>query len=216
MNKLKDFKNCDKGHFYPKDADVCPYCPKGSVDTGKTIKTPNPTDLPTEKKTGDGNPDPNSTIVFGSGEKKNDPKSSNGTKKFDPNRTVITPDTVISNQSPTDNSANKTVKRRKLRGWLVTFDLKDMEYGVDFKIEEGRNTIGKKSSSDITIDDNEVSSDHAMILCRRDKFMLTDKLSSNGTFLNGEDCIPDTVYHLKDSDEIKVGHTTLLFKQAFK
>ena len=30
---LKNFKNCDKGHFYPKDADLCPYCPKGSEES---------------------------------------------------------------------------------------------------------------------------------------------------------------------------------------
>ena len=44
MNKLKDFKNCDKGHFYPKDADVCPYCPKGSEgsnDKTQVISEPN-------------------------------------------------------------------------------------------------------------------------------------------------------------------------------
>ena len=45
--------------------------------------------------------------------------------------------------------------------------------------------------------------------------MLNDKLSSNGTFLNGED-IEQKVKDLKDGDEIKVGHTTLLFKQAFR
>ena len=214
MNKLKDFKNCDKGHFYPKDVDVCPYCPKGTggSDDDKTIViggAADPTVSPPKS--------PDSTLktqVF------SDPSDNNTEKtkktKFDPLRTVITPDTNISNTSPTDSSANKTVKRRKLRAWLVTFDLKDMEYGVDFNIEEGRNTIGKASSSDITIDDNEVSSNHALILCKRDKFMLTDELSSNGTFLNGEDLTPKAIYDLKDGDEIKIGHTTLLFKQAFK
>lgn len=214
MNKLKDFKNCEKGHFYPKDVDVCPYCPKGNegADDGKTVViggNSDPTSLPPKS--------PDSTIntqIF------QDPKDNNTEKtkktKYDPLRTVITPQTDISNQTSIDPSDNKTVKRRKLRAWLVTFDLKDMEYGVDFKIEEGRNTIGKASSSDITIDDNEVSSNHALILCKRDKFMLTDELSSNGTFLNGEDLTPKAIYDLKDGDEIKIGHTTLLFKQAFK
>ena len=45
------------------------------------------------------------------------------------------------------NASSNKISRRKLRAWLVTFDLKDMEYGVDFKIEEGRNTIGKASST---------------------------------------------------------------------
>ena len=31
-NHTDHLKNCDKGHFYPKDADLCPYCPKGSEE----------------------------------------------------------------------------------------------------------------------------------------------------------------------------------------
>ena len=215
MNKLKDFKNCDKGHFYPISADVCPYCPKGSEGSNDKTKViggaSDPTSLPPKSE------DPTiKTQIFSDPNVNPDTKKTPKTNKFDPNRTVITPGTKIKGSSTTDSSDDKSVKRRKLRAWLVTFDLKDMEYGVDFKIEEGRNTIGKAASSDITIDDNEVSSNHALILCKRDKFMLTDELSSNGTFLNGEDLTPKAVYDLKDGDEIEVGHTTLLFKQAFK
>ena len=209
MNKLNDFKNCDKGHFYPKNQDVCPYCPKGNEDSDdKTKKISSTSDnsdptslLPTD--------DANKTIVFGQNGGTNTKKVK--PQNFDPNKTFIS-GTKISDDD--DDSDNKVV-RRKLRGWLVTFDLKDMQHGVDFKLIEGRNTIGKSSSSDITIDDNEVSSDHALILCKKNKFMLNDKLSSNGTFLNGED-IEQKVKDLKDGDEIKVGHTTLLFKQAFR
>ena len=210
MNKLKDFKNCDKGHFYPKDADVCPYCPKGTTgaeDPTIVITGGKPGSPPTAKKNDD---TLNKTHVFGS-EVKPDTKISK--PNFDPNRTVIR---GMKSNDEDDNASENAVVRRKLRGWIVTFDLKDLEYGVDFKIEEGRNTIGKGSSSDITIEDNEVSKEHAMILCKRNKFMLSDEASSNGTFLNGEDLTPKAIYDLKDGDEIKIGHTTLLFKQAFK
>ena len=213
MNKLKDFKNCDKGHFYPKDADVCPYCPKGSEgsnDKTQVISEPNDSSPVAASSNSD---DVNKTHVFGGNEEKPAAKSNNS--GFDPNKTFISGAPTNDDEDDSSASSNKIV-RRKLRAWLVTFDLKDMEYGVDFKIEEGRNTIGKASSSDITIDDNEVSSNHALILCKRDKFMLTDELSSNGTFLNGEDLTPKAIYDLKDGDEIKIGHTTLLFKQAFK
>jgi hypothetical protein len=213
MNKLKDFKNCEKGHFYPKDKDVCPYCPKGSddkTDSTKLISDQIEKISPSVSSTN--SEDVNKTIVFGESDEK---KPTKKTAKFDPNKTIISGTDISRNDDDVNSSSNKIV-RRKFRGWLVTFDLKDMEYGVDFKIEEGRNTIGKSSSSDITIDDNEVTSNHALILCKRDKFMLTDELSSNGTFLNGEDLTPKAIYDLKDGDEIKIGHTTLLFKQAFK
>ena len=213
MNKLKDFKNCEKGHFYPKDKDVCPYCPKGSdgkTDSTKLISDQIDKISPSVSSTN--SEDVNKTIVFGESDEK---KPTKKTAKFDPNKTIISGTDISRNDDDVNSSSNKIV-RRKFRGWLVTFDLKDMEYGVDFKIEEGRNTIGKSSSSDITIDDNEVTSNHALILCKRDKFMLTDELSSNGTFLNGEDLTPKAIYDLKDGDEIKIGHTTLLFKQAFK
>ena len=213
MNKLKDFKNCDKGHFYPKDADVCPYCPKvseGSNDKTQVISESN--DSSPAASSSNSN-DVNKTHVFGGSEEK--PAGKSSSSSFDPNKTFISGAPTNDDEDDSNASSNK-ISRRKLRAWLVTFDLKDMEYGVDFKIEEGRNTIGKASSSDITIDDNEVSSNHALILCKRDKFMLTDELSSNGTFLNGEDLTPKAIYDLKDGDEIKIGHTTLLFKQAFK
>ena len=212
MNKLKDFKNCDKGHFYPKDADSCPYCPKGSEGSNDKTQVISEQNEDSPAASSSNSDDVNKTHVFGTNEEKPAGKSNNSS--FDPNKTFIS-GAATSDDDDSNTSSNKIV-RRKLRAWLVTFDLKDMEYGVDFKIEEGRNTIGKASSSDITIDDNEVSSSHALILCKRDKFMLTDELSSNGTFLNGEDLTPKAIYDLKDGDEIKIGHTTLLFKQAFK
>ena len=96
----------------------------------------------------------------------------------------------------------------------MTFDIED--FGIDFKLFEGRNTIGSKSSSDITIQDSQVSSLHGLILYKKNKFILTDELSTNGTLLNGEDLVPRNTYDLNDGDEIKVGDTTLLFKTAFK
>ena len=213
MNKLKDFKNCDKGHFYPKDADVCPYCPKGSEGSNDKTQVISESNDSSPAAASSNSNDVNKTHVFGGSEEK--PAGKSSSSSFDPNKTFISGAPTNDDENDTNASSNK-ISRRKLRAWLVTFDLKDMEYGVDFKIEEGRNTIGKASSSDITIDDNEVSSNHALILCKRDKFMLTDELSSNGTFLNGEDLTPKAIYDLKDGDEIKIGHTTLLFKQAFK
>ena len=47
-----------------------------------------------------------------------------------------------------------------------------------------------RSSNDITIQDSEVSALQGIILCRKDKFFITDEVSSNGTLLNGNDLEP--------------------------
>jgi pSer/pThr/pTyr-binding forkhead associated (FHA) protein len=96
----------------------------------------------------------------------------------------------------------------------VSFDIEP--FGVDFKVNEGRNSIGSKASNDITIQDHQVSSLHGLILYKKNKFILTDELSTNGTLLNGEELVPRDTYELNDGDEIKIGDTSLLFKTAFK
>ena len=97
---------------------------------------------------------------------------------------------------------------------MVTFDIE--EFGTDYKIFEGRNLIGKKSTCDITVLDNEVSSEHAVILFRKDKFEISDQMSTNGTVLNGELLESHKPNLLVDGDEIVVGKTSLLFKTAIK
>ena len=56
---------------------------------------------------------------------------------------------------------------------------------------------------------------YALILCKKDKFIITDELSSNGTLINGEELTRDPS-DLNDGDEIRIGKTNLLFKTAFK
>ena len=96
----------------------------------------------------------------------------------------------------------------------IRFDIE--EFGTDYKIFEGRNLIGKKSNCDITILDNEVSSEHAVILFRKDKFEIADIMSTNGTLLNGQLLESHKPCQLVDGDELIVGKTSLLFKTAIK
>ena len=194
---MKGFKQCEKNHFYKESLDECPYCPKGSV--GDAIKT----------SIIDENQDNSTkTVVFGNQKSENIdvPK-----KDFDPTRTMITP-TKVSDGSEISDEVQ--ISKRKLRGWLVTFDIE--EFGTDYKIFEGRNLIGKKSTCEITILDNEVSSEHAVILFRKDKFEISDQMSTNGTLLNGELLESHKPNVLVDGDEIVVGKTSLLFKTAIK
>ena len=101
---------------------------------------------------------------------------------------------------------------RKLVGWLVSYTLDPM--GVDFKLYEGRNIIGRDMDCNITVNDNMVSSKHAVLLFRAGKYSVTDSQSSHGTFVNDVD-IELEPYYLQDGDVIKVGQTVFKFRTSF-
>ena len=199
---MEGFKKCSKGHFYKKDKTSCPYCPVDNSD--ENVKT----EILSASKSKE-NDESLKTQVFGSNSFSNVQVEENPDNQFDASKTMI----IGSSKSSVNNDSNPQV-RRKLRGWLVSFDIED--FGVDFKILEGRNMIGSKVSNEITIQDNQVSSVHALILCKKDKFLISDEMSSNGTTINLEDLSPREPSVLNDGDEIKIGNTTLLFKTAFK
>ncbi len=60
----------------------------------------------------------------------------------------------------------------------------------------GRHLVGRGSRNDINLQHNSVSREHAEILVERDRVLLKDLSSSNGTFVNGEQV----------TGEIEVGH----------
>ena len=208
---MEGFKKCSKGHFYKEEMDQCPYCPTSSEN--KDDLSNQGTDIPSEKTQAyeDGQEDDSlKTKVFGG--PNSSPKENNTKKEFDPTRTIVTPNKKT--EGAEENEGAEVVVRRKLRGWLVSFDIE--EFGTDYKIFEGRNTLGSKPSSDITILDGEISGLHAVILFRKDKFSISDEMSTNGTLLNEQDLVPRTSNELNDGDEIKIGKTSLLFRSAIK
>lgn len=208
---MKGLKQCDKGHYFEENIDVCPYCPKQSVSLPKTEFT-------SDKKSPEESPkgtDVLSTALYAGTEKVGGSETPIETKiekspgnTFDPLKTSITP-----SEGAEGDKIGETTQRRKLRGWLVTFDL--FEFGTDFKIIEGRNTIGKDAENAITIKDSEVSGSHAIILCRHDEFLIEDEMSTNGTYINGTELGPRSPHVLSDGDKIKIGKIELLFKKAF-
>ena len=201
---MEGFNQCSKGHFYKEDKASCPYCPENN--SSGDIKT----EFLSKTETSSENESLKTQVFGGQGSPKTtNLKESNTNEPFDATKTMI-----VGSQQSSSNDASSPQVRRRLRGWLVSFDIED--FGVDFKILEGRNMIGSKSSNEITVQDQQVSSVHALILCRKDIFLLTDEMSSNGTSINGEDLSPRNPSELTDGDEIKIGNTTLLFKKAFK
>lgn len=99
---------------------------------------------------------------------------------------------------------------RKITGWLITFS--HHPNGQDFRLFEGRNTIGAHPTCDACItSDSLVTGHHLTILFRHNEIKFKDELSTNGTMLNGQ-FREEGLLH--DGDEIKIGHTVLKFRSA--
>ena len=121
--------------------------------------------------------------------------------------------TMIFDEEPDGNEGSGDVRSsRKLVGWLVSYSLSEM--GVDFKLFEGRNVIGRDLDCQISVDDNTVSSKHAVLLFRGGSYFIQDSLSTSGTRVNGKDTGVNAV-SLNDGDIIQVGKTVFKFRTSF-
>ncbi|RMG18419.1 MAG: FHA domain-containing protein [Planctomycetota bacterium] len=104
-------------------------------------------------------------------------------------------------------------KKMPVAGWLVALNGKHK--GEDFKIREGKTTIGSDPSCDVTLTDEYVSGKHATIkFVEKDGeriFILSDLDSANGTFLNDSE-EPIAREELVDNDTVTFGQTRMKFK----
>jgi hypothetical protein len=64
-------------------------------------------------------------------------------------------------------------------------------------------TIGRQSGVFILLDHSSVSRHHAEITCSNGEYLLRDKGSSNGTFINGSQVTPGTVSRLRHNDQAR-------------
>jgi hypothetical protein len=206
-----DFKQCPNGHYY--QGATCPYC-KSTGENGTNASK--------------------ETYVQGdfSQAQRNQPQSERETRINNNigNGQVPTGNHTIANPGPSfnidpaprmhtstifedndDGGMSNAREARRLVGWLVSYSLDPM--GVDFKLYEGRNIIGRGMNCNITVNDNMVSSEHAVLLYRANKYSITDRQSSHGTFVNGQDIDLEPMY-LEDGDRIRVGKTEFLFRKS--
>jgi pSer/pThr/pTyr-binding forkhead associated (FHA) protein len=98
-------------------------------------------------------------------------------------------------------------------GWLVALNGKSK--GEDFKVREGKTSIGSADDNDIVLTDEFISGKHAVIkFVAKDNeriFILTDLDSANGTFLNdSQEQIARE--ELVDNDTVTFGQTKMKFK----
>jgi len=207
-----EFKQCPNGHYYQGVS--CPYCKANSGNAGnKTAKTEAFVDNDFENS-------PISTEMQYDGEKRDtvfagqEPFGNNSGRNISPaNRTVFGDENEIEITSTGQRIEKKIYREsRKLVGWLVTYSLDTM--GTDYKLYEGRNIIGHDSKDcNIVVNDNMMSSKHATLLFRANKYSITDNQSSHGTFVNDED-IELAPRHLNDGDMIRMGETIFRFRTS--
>lgn len=221
----ENFKRCPKGHYY--EGESCPYCKTKNEEIGPGSGT-----IKTEIFVGQYGEDP--TVVDGPNTTKRtvfrneqgtfvNPPSSSGRSNTsrtvfnNENGTLVDPDgigTQIDNPAPGNKAPvnNPYRTERKLVGWLVSYTLDAM--GVDFKLYEGRNVIGRDADCNITVQDPMMSAKHAVFLFRANKYSLTDSQSSHGTFVNDVDIELEPCY-LNDGDIIRMGKTIFKFRTSF-
>lgn len=207
---MKGFKKCPNGHIYRDDQDKCPYCSgeKRGFSTGITTQSNFDDSQRTRIIPGlDG--DVTKTDVIDDSQPVRIQRQS--FEDSDMMKTSFQEE--VYEEDERGNVSKRTEYRRNTRlvGWLVTYSLDPL--GIDYKIYEGKNYIGKNYDCSICVNDPMVSGRHAIILFRANKFILKDNLSTNGTFVNNED-IEDAQYEIHDGDIIQVGQTYFKFRSA--
>lgn len=99
-------------------------------------------------------------------------------------------------------------KGRIFVGKAALLVIQGMEQGSRFELSDQPVALGRGLQNGIRILDTEVSRIHCSIQLARDEYVLSDRNSSNGTFVNGEPIRSKT---LANGDQIQVGRTILLF-----
>lgn len=107
---------------------------------------------------------------------------------------------------------------RRLTGIVTSFTWSRL--GQLFEVRDGRNYAGSglvsadnNSPCDILVaEDRTMSSAHFLILCQGTKYIISDNLSTNGTFVNGVQ-VDARGIDLEDDAVIKVGATVFRFQK---
>ena len=223
---MNGFKKCNNGHFFKEDLNTCPYCPGASSGPGSSSPTVKFDKTMITGDTNNNESDDDKTKVFGTGESAIDDQKTkvvggnkagnsapSSTPKRDLNRTYIGGLTDINDSEKPGNVESAPRATRKIVGWVISYTLDEM--GVDYRIYEGRNTIGRDASNTIPITkDTTISGEHVIILFRNGSFKIKDRMTANGTFINGEEIEVEEAYDLNDGDDLRLGNTVFKFKSA--
>ncbi|MBI5610153.1 MAG: FHA domain-containing protein [Deltaproteobacteria bacterium] len=92
-------------------------------------------------------------------------------------------------------------------GWVVV--LSGELRGRDFRLVDGKNTMGTAADCDVVLTDPYLSSKHSVIRHENGTFTVSDLDSTNGTFVNDRRI---SRMDIIDNDKIRLGRTELKFK----
>lgn len=223
---MEGFNQCANGHYYKNNLMECPYCPKqsGGIGSGgmfdKTQVDNNTSDMDSggmfdkTQISGEGgfSNDFGKTQISGFGDFSGTASfgTSSSTTNRDLSKTFIQDNDENSDGSVTVNQIRQS---RKITGWIVSFTLDSM--GIDFRIYEGVNTIGRDADNTITVDDMSVSGKHVSVLSKKGKFYIKDEMAANGTYINNNELEVGKTYDLNDGDEVRLGTTIFKFRSSF-
>lgn len=190
---MESTKICANGHRYSADLPECPFCPKYSPADPTIIDQPLPNPPFPNRSGSEGK-----TVIV-------PPPSTPSAQSPQPQKgTIIMPPPET--QKSSEGAVPRPQREAKLVGWLVTFTWNPA--GDDFKLREGKMSIGRDPDNDIVLPDGLASGKHAQIRFQNGQLKIKDNFSTNGTYVNGED-IGDTAFLLRDKDQIKIGNTIL-------
>ena len=83
--------------------------------------------------------------------------------------------------------------------------------GLEYEIVAEETLIGRNPTTDVTLLDENISREHALILCDAETgaHVIEDLQSTNGTKVNGKGI---RSHELMPGDEIQIGHTKFRFE----
>lgn len=136
----------------------------------------------------------------------------------DPDDAEFDPDELLeASDAPLEGAAARRAERDSafdlatdIHPRLVVETSPTLPAGEEFDLTGGA-TIGRSSSSELTIDDSFVSHMHARILRRGQYYFVEDLGSTNGTFLNDRRVERDA--QLKVRDLLRMGDTVLRYEE---
>jgi hypothetical protein len=110
---------------------------------------------------------------------------------------------------PSQKKAESVEDNKRVVGFLVTFD-DGAALGKHWVLREGRTLLGSDPDvCQVVIEnDTNVSGKHAVMVFRNGKLRINDEMSTNGTYLNGDDIEQPT--EVTTGSVIGLGRTTRL------
>ena len=185
---------CNQGHFYDADKySVCPHCNNGASDAAEEVMQ--------HTVPGDSLMDSYSAVT----PPENTPSVEND---YQPGTLKSEVDDV---QKTVGMFDVKKGAKQPVAGWLVCVE--GPHFGEDFRIEMGRNFIGRARNMDIVLaNDNSVSRDkHAIIVYEPKENMFIIQAGDSKELFYLNDKVVLSPCELNPYDNIKIGSSMLLF-----